>query len=538
MWRILASNFDLNEMKKSETPQTITPKKQDSTETIVQVTDKENQRPNVILITLDAFGFKLFMENLGILKNIAEWKNQSIFFENAFSTGPTTWFSFPGIVAGVYPYHFGIGIDKNIKTIMDTLKAYGYHTAIINESNAFLCPFFGYGRNVDYQNHFLNLSHAEADRRLGDSFLKSVDDTIMIDPWKRSYQIRKFILNKVHNKWIIMLAKWSRGALRFLKSQLTNKTHRFQERKKLYSEFHSEILDFINERFTSPQFLWIHTIVNHLPYFPLESSEKFNTNEINYLNNRGLSEFVNHKICNKLKILYIESMKRTDLLVGDILQALKKKQLLDNSIIVITADHGEEFMEEGYFEHMPESSSDRILQVPLMIYFPNMPEPKNISVPVSTLDIFPTICDLSGVIIPDTNRGISLKDVLLNQPEHSIEESKFWQRPLFSEAWDLDGLLDRSPGYNSERAIFTVRKGQHKLKVIRQQKQDNEITEKFHLINWISGEKLDLFANRYIVEDFIHCLYDHIYSEGIFVTNLRYKAEKQRINKAISRIKK
>ena len=108
-----------------------------------------------------------------------ELKNKCVFFENAFSIGPATFFSFPGIIGGVYPYHFGIGMDKNIKAIDDVLKDYGYTTALINESNALLTPFFGYGKNIDYQKHFLNLSHADVDRRLGDTFLKGEGNKIV-----------------------------------------------------------------------------------------------------------------------------------------------------------------------------------------------------------------------------------------------------------------------------------------------------------------------------------------------------------------------
>ena len=71
----------------------------------------------MILITLDAFSYELFIDNLDSLPNLRTLKSQSVFFENAFSVGPSTHFAFPGIIASVYPYHLGVGIDKNVKTI-------------------------------------------------------------------------------------------------------------------------------------------------------------------------------------------------------------------------------------------------------------------------------------------------------------------------------------------------------------------------------------------------------------------------------------
>ena len=105
---------------------------------------------NVILITLDDFSFELFSENLDSLPNLKALKSQSASFDNAFSIGPTTFFSFPGIIASVYPYHFGIGIDKNSRAIDEVLKCCGYNTAQINECNVLLTPYFGYGLHTDY----------------------------------------------------------------------------------------------------------------------------------------------------------------------------------------------------------------------------------------------------------------------------------------------------------------------------------------------------------------------------------------------------
>jgi len=62
---------------------------------------------NVILITFDAFNFDLFMNNLDSLPNFKKLKENGVFFKNAFSIGPITSFSFPGIIGGIYPFGFG-----------------------------------------------------------------------------------------------------------------------------------------------------------------------------------------------------------------------------------------------------------------------------------------------------------------------------------------------------------------------------------------------------------------------------------------------
>ena len=520
-------------MKKDEMENKVPETNQDISKLSIAKANEENTLPSVILITLDDFSYEIFVENLEMLPNMKELKNESVFFENAFSIGPMTFYAFPGIIGSVYPYHFGIGIDKNIKAIDGILKDYGYNTAFINESCALLTPFFGYGKNIDYQKHFLNLSHVDVDKRLENTFIgdKIVEDRAL----KRADIIQK-IYHNLDNEWLKKCGKYFFSIYKFLRLCLTDNTESFQERKKLYFGFQNEILEFINERFERPQFLWIHTIVNHRPYLPLENSDKFSVNEIDYLNYRALSWLVNHRICKKLKLLYIESMKRTDKLIGAIIDALRTNNLLNSTILVITADHGDEFMEEGYYGHSYESSSDRLLKVPLMFYSPNMLKPKSISVPVSTIDILPTICDLLGLRIPDSCRGASLKEILLDTPEESKENQKLWQRPIYSEGWATEGLLDRTPGHKSNEKVFTIRKGPYKLKVIQKRKNANTIMEKFDLVNWVSNEKLDIKSNNQILEELRHLLYSHIHEEAVFAKFVRDKAEKQRIKKALNKM--
>lgn len=498
---------------------------------------QENNEFSVILITLDCVGSKVLVENLAFLPHISELKNKGVFFENAFSVGPSTVFSFPAIIGGIFPYHFGFRFPRGVETIDTVLKEHGYNTALINEANALLTPFFGYGKNIDYQNHFLSLSHAAVDRRLEDTFLKGRDEQKAKQHLKQRYLINKLYQN-LDIKWIRAIGRYLFGLGRFIKLYLTRNTENFDERMKLHNEFRHEILSFIAERFCSPQFLWIHSMSNHLPYLPRGDRETLNTREIDYLNYRALSRLgINSSFADKLKILYLEALKRNDELIGDIISALRMNALLDNSILVITADHGEEFVEEGYFGHEPESSSDSSLHVPLLFYSPSLFKNKSISAPVSTIDILPTISDLLGLKIPASNRGISLKGMLLEMSEDSKEEGKLWQRPIFSEAWDREGLLDRNPGTESKRRIFTVRQEQFKLKVVQKQKNENIITEKLDLVNWINNEKLDINSNGLILEQFNHLLHNHINNEGLFARRIRTEAERQQITKALSKIR-
>lgn len=495
---------------------------------------------NVILITLDDFGYELFAENIDSLPILKVLKSQSISFENAFSSGPTTNFAFPGIIAGVYPYHFGIGIDKNVKAIDEILKTHGYNTAMINHANLLLTPYFGYGLHMDYLKHITNLPEGEIRRKIEDTLLCGEQQEEATLPLWQLYSPRLLnIIMKLQflwkrNRWMRSFGTYCLNAHRFLKLYYWRREGiTLNKHRELYNSFRDEIFDFVNGRFSRPQFLWIHTVINHLPYLPISSGSKFTSKQVDYLNTRGVAIFVNHKICAKLKGLYIESLKMTDTFIGDIIGALKLNGLLNDSIIVVTADHGEEFMEKGYFGHDAKSSSDRLLHVPLLFYCPDLIKAKIVSTPVSTLDILPTICDMLGIDIPDTTRGTSLRQIMISPEEGAREDS---QRPLFSEAWHAKSLLDRSPGHMSNQRIFTIRKGTHKLKFHQLQDSNNQVVEKLELTDWVNKKEIDIVNNQEIVEQLKQLLNIHIYEEGVFAQKIRLDAEKQKIRKAVGRM--
>lgn len=87
---------------------------------------------------------------------------------------------------------------------------------------------------------------------------------------------------------------------------------------------------------------------------------------------------------------------------------LKEDGWGDDFIFVFTSDHGEEFFDHGGTSH-GYSLYDEMIRVPLMIYAPGLlPAGKRISTPVRSLDIYPTLCDLLGIDIPDGLEGESL----------------------------------------------------------------------------------------------------------------------------------
>jgi len=473
-----------------------------------QLPKQNNNLKNIILITLDAFNFKLFENNIHFLPNLKKLKENGVFFTNAFSIGPMTHFSFPGIIGGIYPYNFGIGINENVKTIDYILSKNGYNTAFINEAQAFLTPFFGYCKNIHYSKNFLELSQIKRARQLKNFFLKEKQSDYYLKHSVIIDKIRNNVLNIFNDKTLIYL-KTVKCMIRFIQFYLIPNYANYKGRIILYKKFIKEIEDFLVKRFKEPQFLWIHTRVNHLPYLPPYDTT-FSERKINYLNYRGMSQLVNYKCAQELKSLFVESLKTVDNLIEKIITKLKINKILENSIIIITADHGEEFMEEGYYGHTIDSSSDNLLRVPLIFYYPKNFKNQIISIPVSTIDILPTITNLLNIEKPKNAKGISLKKCLLNDFNDPKEKEKFWWRPLYSESWKTFDLLDRSPGYKSKERVFTIRVYKYKLKIKQRLINNNVIEEKYLLKNWVINKKLNMKNNLKLIKELKNILYEHI----------------------------
>jgi arylsulfatase len=106
--------------------------------------------------------------------------------------------------------------------------------------------------------------------------------------------------------------------------------------------------------------------------------------------------------------IYDGEDKYTDAQVGAFLDALDERDLLEKTLVILTADHGEAFGEHGYYGH-PRQLDDELLRVPLVVRGPDVPEAA-VEGPVSTLDVVPTVLDAIDEDTADYG-GRSLLDV-------------------------------------------------------------------------------------------------------------------------------
>jgi len=106
---------------------------------------------------------------------------------------------------------------------------------------------------------------------------------------------------------------------------------------------------------------------------------------------------------------YINSCNHLDSQIRRILQYLEQKDLLESTIVLITGDHGEEFMEKGRWGHNSDFSEEQT-HTPLIIWIPGV-EPHQIHRMTSHLDIPATILSALGITSPpeDYSLGFDLR---------------------------------------------------------------------------------------------------------------------------------
>lgn len=188
------------------------------------------------------------------------------------------------------------------------------------------------------------------------------------------------------------------------------------------------IIDFIDNRDKQAPFMTFMFFESpHARYyFPKES-----VIEENYLHNFNyLTTDINQHI-QQIKNRYINSVHHLDSQLQRILEHAKNSGLLENTIIIITGDHGEEFLEKGKWGHNSTFSEEQI-RVPLVLHIPGK-DASIFSHRTNHIDIIPTILPLLGV----TNQTT---DYALGQSLFNTNEAQF----MVLSDWDSNTIITDS----------------------------------------------------------------------------------------------
>ncbi len=131
-----------------------------------------------------------------------------------------------------------------------------------------------------------------------------------------------------------------------------------------------------------------------------------------------------------LKAAYLSEVRKTDEAMRE---ALLELGVDDQTLIVVTSDHGEELLDHGWYGHR-QSLYQELVHVPLVIRLPGKIKAGTvIDTPVSLVDLYPTLLDLLGIPIPAGLSGVSLVPL--------IEEKEIQSRNLYLEVDGQQGQM-------------------------------------------------------------------------------------------------
>lgn len=160
-----------------------------------------------------------------------------------------------------------------------------------------------------------------------------------------------------------------------------------------------------------------------------------------------------------LEDLYVSSIRQIDDVVAGLLGRLEALDLTRNTLVIVTSDHGEEFLEHGSVLH-GRTQYDEVLRVPLLVRGPGVPAGLRLSEPGSLIDVVPTILGLLGVSAPPGLDGEDLSRIWRDGSGAFLRD-----RFLFAEADWRNRIPDatRSVRYREFKLVYDRSNGEARL---------------------------------------------------------------------------
>ncbi len=196
-----------------------------------------------------------------------------------------------------------------------------------------------------------------------------------------------------------------------------------------------------------PGFLWLHFQDPHGPYTSPEgwrpfadiASDRTGASLPVGLDQSGYGAIPKYQVLGDERRIaeyvrrYDSEIAFFDHQLGRLLSSLSRRDLLESTLIVLTADHGEAFGEDGfYFGHSQSVGLDQV-SVPLVMAGPGVPRELTVETPVSNVTLMASILDLVGIEAPPEIVGPTLAGVFA-EPGHDMA-------PVFFETPNQSGVV-------------------------------------------------------------------------------------------------
>lgn len=342
-----------------------------------------DRRPNIVILAADS----LRPDRLDSARapHLAELVGRATSFERAYTPLARTFPAWVSIATGQYPHHHGIRHmfprwetrEQALDTMVRHFDTAGYHTAVVGD---FAADIF---RRIDLGYRSVRTPTFTLRELVREHLLKNV--------W-----LMAFVRGRTMRGLVPVLGEISDATDPHAVSQLA--------------------IEEIERHRDEPFLLTVFYSTTHFPYAaPGPYHRRFRAQ--NYVgpyryakaDTLAREERVSSSDVAQVRALYDGAVFATDEAMQTVLDALAERDLSRRTIVVVTADHGEELYEygrtQGHGDHLRAESA---LRVPLVIFDPRKPAAHRIADPVSLVDLAPTLLDLAGIAALPRADGRSL----------------------------------------------------------------------------------------------------------------------------------
>lgn len=360
-----------------------------------------------------------------------DFARQGFIFDDASSTAPWTLPSHASLLTGLFPDAHGVtsvatSLSEQIPTLASMLAHAGYATAAVVNSTWLKQTEFGLTREFD-----------------------------------RFRMIQEDAARRSPNDWV------TDQAIEWLAAVATGKLFLFMHYYDVHSDYASEPA--YERLFVGPYegsadgTAWQLTRANLEDEYVEMCHERFDPTRCTFAGTHG-NNVIDRSVerlrfdeddIRHLEELYDAGIRQLDSEIGRLFRFLDESGLARDTLVVVTSDHGEEFMEHGRVDHFLTTYQE-VLRVPLIFRGPGVPAGGRSAAPVSLVDVAPTLLSLAGARIPATLEGTDLSPLW-----RSASATPWEERLLFGEA--SGGLTFKLVAGDYFPVYRSVRQGRFKL---------------------------------------------------------------------------
>lgn len=363
-------------------------------------------KPNIVLVIMDtarAANFSCYGYEKITSPNVDKLAEKGILFRNAITPSPWTLPSHISMFTGLYPSEHGLTEDKIVSGkniyglskqhmyeffLPQILKTQGYRTAGFS-NNPWISHQFGFARGFDV------FYEAWAQSETQSLFRRMLRSIRRVSP-----QMMHPILNnlRVRMGWLFRSDSGAKNTIEVFQKWLGN-----------------------DRSDDSPYFAFFNFMEPHLPYMPPKPfDQKFFDQGLHSHRLRAVNQDHLKFIAGKVKMepedfsllqsLYDGEIAYLDSQLKEIFDCMQDCGVLDNTLLILTSDHGENIGEHGLMGHQ-FCLYDTLLRVPLIIKLPGSAiKGKRDDKYVQVSDLFYTLLDVLGIQID--GRDISNRSLL------------------------------------------------------------------------------------------------------------------------------